>query len=93
MEARPGGHVVIGVGVMYAVQSPKERYGVDHDVLQPDDEIQCDHRQRHGKDRRHLEMIEDAPAVFGAEGSHAGPGQRKNHAQQHRIERHQSEIG
>jgi hypothetical protein len=64
MKARAGGQVVIQIGVMHSMQPPQQRHGMHHDVLQPDDEVHRDHRQRHGKHEGHLEMVQQAPTAF-----------------------------
>jgi len=42
VEAGPGGHVEVQVGVVDAVQAPQGRDRMDHDVLQIDDQIEGD---------------------------------------------------
>ena len=78
--------------MVHPVQPPQGRHGVDHDVLQPDDEVHGDHRQRHGDQERHLEVVDEAPAVFRAESRHAHRRQREDEAQQHRVEHHQAQV-
>jgi len=48
MEERTRGDIEVQVRALYAVQPPWQRYRMDHDVLQPDEEV----HGRHGNPRR-----------------------------------------
>ncbi len=92
VEARPGGHVVIQVRVMHPVQAPQDRHRVHHDVLQPDDEIHGDHRDRNGKPERDLEVIEQPPALRGREGRDAHRRRGEQQPQQDCVQGYQPQV-
>jgi hypothetical protein len=62
MEARPGRHVDLKVGVVHAVQPPKGRDGMEQHVLQVDGEIERHHGEQHAGPWRQIEYMEQAPS-------------------------------
>jgi len=92
METRTRRHVIVEVGMVYAMQPPQRRNGMDHDMLQPDHEVHGDHRQRRRDPERRLEMVEQAPAVFRAEGCQPDRRQGEKQANDHGIEHDQTDI-
>ena len=58
------GDVEIEIRVMHAMEAPQHRHGVDHDVLEVDDEIEDDDRDYHLQPERQRDHVEHAPAAF-----------------------------
>ncbi len=65
MEAGTGGRVEVEVGAAHAVQPPQRGHGVEHHVLEIDDEVEDDDRDRDLQRERKRDQVEDAPAVIG----------------------------
>ena len=92
VETRAGGQVIVQVGVVHLVQPPQRRHGVHHHVLQPDHEVHRNHRQRHGQPERHVEVVEQTPAVGHAESGDACGCERERQPQQHGVEHDQAKV-
>ena len=92
VKARPGGQVVVQVGMVDPVQPPQGGHGVEKDVLGPDRQVQGDHRQGDRQPGVEGELIEQAPALGG--GRRRQPHGRDGEEQpQHQgIEHHQPQI-
>ena len=77
MEPGPGGDVEIEIGMMHAMQPPQRRHGVEHDMLQIDDEIEDDDRDRDLQPERQRDQVEDPPAAIRGQGGQ-GDGKQGN---------------
>ena len=92
MEAGAGRHVEIQVGMVHAVQPPQRRHGVKHDVLEIDDQIEHDDRERHLEPEGQRDQVEQAPAAFRRQQRQPDGRQRKDQPDQNRVERHDADI-
>ena len=92
MKARAGGDVDVRVGVMHPVQAPQQRHRVEHDMLQIDGKVECDHRQHECPPVRHLDGVQQSPAAFGGQQGESDRCQRKQQAQDQAVQRHQREV-
>lgn len=92
MEACAGGDVIVEVGMVDPVQAPEQGDGVDHDMLQVDDEIHRHHGDDDRERKRDRNGVEQSPTLLLGEQRHAHRGCRKEQAQNHCIERDETEI-
>ena len=92
VEARPGGQVVVQVRVVDPVQPPQGGHRVDHDVLEPDDQVQGDHRQEDRQPGREGDLIEQPPALGGGRRRQPHGGDREEQPQQDGVEHHQPQV-
>ena len=92
MEAGAGRHVEIQVGMVHAMQPPQRRYGVEHDVLEVDDQIQHDDRERNLEPEGQGDRVEQAPAALRRQQGQPDGRQRKDQPHQDRVERHDADI-
>ena len=92
MKPGAGGDIVVEVGVMHPVQAPKQRDGMDHHMLEVDDEIQRNHGDDHRRQEGHFVVMEQPPAPPLGQGGDTNRRHRKQQAQHQAVEKHQGQI-
>jgi hypothetical protein len=93
MESRTCRDVHIDVSMMHTVHAPQDRHGVKHDMLQVDGEVQ---QQDRDGDRQpgwnRADRMEQPPTPLLSDHGHAHRRQRKRHANEEGVERHQGHV-
>ena len=92
MEARPGGHIVIQIGMMNAMEAPQQGHRVNHDMLQVDHQVHGHHGDQDRPAQWQLVIVQQPPALTLGETRHAHGGGRKQQAQHEAVEKHQPQV-
>jgi hypothetical protein len=89
MKTDATGHVQIQVGMMHAVDPPKEGNRVKKTVLKINDEVQNDNGNQNGRGRGKGPVVKDSPALFMGQVGHSHGGGREEQAQEEGIQESQ----
>ena len=92
METCARRDVKIQIGMMYTMQPPKDRYCMEHDVLQVNDAVEHDDGQQDCHPGGCLYQVEETPLLFNSSGGNTHGGRRKHQSQNHGVEHDQCEV-